>query len=52
MGREETIKEDMKLFQASIREILTGFREYLTQSVDGLAKMQEKTKKKVFDKVI
>ena len=51
MGREETMKGDMKLFQSSIKDILTGFREYLMQSVEGLSKMQEKNKKRIFDKV-
>jgi hypothetical protein len=51
MTREETIKTDMKLFQASVKEILTGFREYLSQSVEALSKMQEKNKKKIFEKL-
>jgi hypothetical protein len=33
MSREDTIKGEMKLFQASVKEILSGFREYLSQSV-------------------
>lgn len=51
MSREDTIKGEIKLFQASVKEILSGFREYLSQSVDALSKMQEKNKKKIFDKL-
>lgn len=34
MNKDDIMKGDMKMFQLSIKEVLTGFKEYLSQSIE------------------
>lgn len=33
MNKDENMKSEMKMFQLSIKQVLTGFKEYLSQSI-------------------